>query len=592
MSDPTYRLLLELAGRVDDDLLAAGRELVAVGEEGHALELLVAELVAGRVGLPGPVRLELVAEAAARRVQPDADRCLPRDAGDDPQHRFAGSGPDGPAIAAAVAAVPELADGALAWRTTPAGAAPGPLPHPVLLATAGDGGAAEVITYQGQIALARAGLVASVEVQGDDDPHTAYHRAARAASVPVRSPAVATDGTGPDAAHLPAEHPSGVDDIPGTPGSGAMSGGTGTTATASAPDGAEPGGAEPGGAEPDTADTPPTGLPTAPATAAAAPQQADEAGSGTAGAQRRRSSPYGAPGHPPPPPARDPTGAGSAGTGSNGAGPNGPGPAGTGPNGAGPNGAGPNGADTLYPAPRPSPPIRALREASVPLATASEWFGDTPDDPPAPSGNGVPDAPRNGSAPVTAPSGGPAVPARDEDAWDRDWASGAWAGAVLADPPSERPSHPDGDAGRPNALGAGTDAPTPPPGVPIVDAPAPPPGTAEGSGQPRHLLLGGDTTNGTPDGVGTTPELRPDHPDGSGLPGTTAEPAPDTPGDPSPEDRPGEVPPPSPDTLAERLSPTEQQLLARLHDELEVRESGGEPTPRGGTARQPGPGPD
>ena len=53
MSDPAYRLLLELAGRVDDDLLAAGRELVAVGEEGHALELLVAELVAGRVELPG-----------------------------------------------------------------------------------------------------------------------------------------------------------------------------------------------------------------------------------------------------------------------------------------------------------------------------------------------------------------------------------------------------------------------------------------------------------------------------------------------------------------------------------------------------------
>ena len=66
MSDPTYRLLRELAGRVDDDLLATGRELVAVGEEGHALELLVAELVAGRAVLPYAVRSELVAEAAAR----------------------------------------------------------------------------------------------------------------------------------------------------------------------------------------------------------------------------------------------------------------------------------------------------------------------------------------------------------------------------------------------------------------------------------------------------------------------------------------------------------------------------------------------
>ena len=78
MSDPTYRLLLELAGRVDDDLLATGRELVAVGEEGHALELLVAELVAARAVLPASVRLDLTAEAAARRVQPDPDRHLPR----------------------------------------------------------------------------------------------------------------------------------------------------------------------------------------------------------------------------------------------------------------------------------------------------------------------------------------------------------------------------------------------------------------------------------------------------------------------------------------------------------------------------------
>ena len=34
-----HELLLRLAGRVDDDLLADARELVAVGEDGHALEL-------------------------------------------------------------------------------------------------------------------------------------------------------------------------------------------------------------------------------------------------------------------------------------------------------------------------------------------------------------------------------------------------------------------------------------------------------------------------------------------------------------------------------------------------------------------------
>ena len=181
MSDPTYRLLLELAGRVDDDLLATGRELVAVGEEGHALELLVAELVAGRVVLPPSVRLDLIAEAAARRVQPDADRCLPR--GDPASvaelpHRFTGTGTgavtDAEAVADALAGVPAPDGGwRLAWRTTPAGSAPGPLPHPLLLARTGGGGAAEGLTYQAQTALRRAGLAGAVEVLGDDDEDTA-----------------------------------------------------------------------------------------------------------------------------------------------------------------------------------------------------------------------------------------------------------------------------------------------------------------------------------------------------------------------------------------------------------------------------------
>ena len=35
----THELLLALAGRVDDDLLAGCRELVAFGEDGQAFEL-------------------------------------------------------------------------------------------------------------------------------------------------------------------------------------------------------------------------------------------------------------------------------------------------------------------------------------------------------------------------------------------------------------------------------------------------------------------------------------------------------------------------------------------------------------------------
>lgn len=78
--------------------------------------------------LPHAVRSELVAEAAARRVQPDADACLPpaADVAAGP-HRFDGDGPPGAAeaVTAALAGVPVPESGwTLAWRTTPAGAAP------------------------------------------------------------------------------------------------------------------------------------------------------------------------------------------------------------------------------------------------------------------------------------------------------------------------------------------------------------------------------------------------------------------------------------------------------------------------------------
>ena len=47
-----HDLLLRLAGRVDDDLLTDARELVAVGEDGHALELVTAALAADGTALP------------------------------------------------------------------------------------------------------------------------------------------------------------------------------------------------------------------------------------------------------------------------------------------------------------------------------------------------------------------------------------------------------------------------------------------------------------------------------------------------------------------------------------------------------------
>ena len=57
--DETHELLLAIAGRVDDDLLAWARELVAVGEDTRAVELVTAGLSADRVALPAAVRAAL-----------------------------------------------------------------------------------------------------------------------------------------------------------------------------------------------------------------------------------------------------------------------------------------------------------------------------------------------------------------------------------------------------------------------------------------------------------------------------------------------------------------------------------------------------
>lgn len=161
-----HELLLALAGRIDDDLLAWCRELVAVGEDGRALELITATLVADRTALPAPVRAAVV---AAARPDLDTDAALPAAVPEyGTAHRFGSSGTD--LIAAAVGALParQIA-GSRTWvtsRLTPAGAAPGPLPQPVVLVEigAGDTRPVDVLAYQIAIACARAGVAAAVEV--------------------------------------------------------------------------------------------------------------------------------------------------------------------------------------------------------------------------------------------------------------------------------------------------------------------------------------------------------------------------------------------------------------------------------------------
>ncbi|GAA4537007.1 hypothetical protein [Pseudonocardia xishanensis] len=198
----THHLLLSLAGRVDDDLLATARELVAVGEEPQALELLVATLIADRTTLPAEVRAQVVELAAARQIAPSAEGLAPAGEGIAPVF---GAGP-----VEASAALSERASGALppgssmrlAWRYTPAGGAPGPVPHPVLLVELGESTfAPEVVSYRLGAHLGRGGSPVSVEAYVASDDLPAYQRAALAAAgvKPSPVPRIRQDETSPSA---------------------------------------------------------------------------------------------------------------------------------------------------------------------------------------------------------------------------------------------------------------------------------------------------------------------------------------------------------------------------------------------------------
>ena len=182
-----YDLLLALAGRLDDDLLAWARELVAVGEEGQAVELVTAALAAERVMLPAAVRMAVVAAGRAAHTDLDVGRELAPPVPDDATvHRFDPAAASGDRVAAVLAGLParRLAGCTLylTWRSTPAGAAPGPVPRAVVLVEAGPDRSADVLAYLLATELDRAAVPASVEVFTTGTTLPAYHRAALAAA--------------------------------------------------------------------------------------------------------------------------------------------------------------------------------------------------------------------------------------------------------------------------------------------------------------------------------------------------------------------------------------------------------------------------
>jgi len=188
----THSLLLSLAGQLDDELLGWCRELVAVGEGDYAIELVTAAVQADRVRLPAGPHEQLYTAASRRQLLGRGETLPAQDGSPRMRHRFLADPASGGFPTPTEERSPEHALGAvpsrllrncelwLSWRCTPTGAAPGPLPHPVVLIETDEADGADVLAYQVGEVLLRAGVFASVEVFSADMELGDYHRAALA----------------------------------------------------------------------------------------------------------------------------------------------------------------------------------------------------------------------------------------------------------------------------------------------------------------------------------------------------------------------------------------------------------------------------
>ncbi|HWN27560.1 MAG TPA: hypothetical protein VNP37_11400, partial [Actinomycetospora sp.] len=195
-----HEVLLSLAGRIDDDALTSVRELVAVEDDAAAAELLGGSLLAAGVGVTPREHAVLGRWFASSRVDPELVDALPRDLEADrrDEHRFAADPPAGAAtagagdvVARAAARLPGVARVRQSWRTTPAGAAPGPVPHRVVLVETHSADDCEHVAHHVAHAARELGAV-SVEVFAAGAELPAYHRAAVRAARPLGAGPVGT----------------------------------------------------------------------------------------------------------------------------------------------------------------------------------------------------------------------------------------------------------------------------------------------------------------------------------------------------------------------------------------------------------------
>ncbi|GLZ49291.1 hypothetical protein Acsp06_54760 [Actinomycetospora sp. NBRC 106375] len=201
-----HEVLLSLAGRIDDDALTSVRELVAVEDDAAAAELLGGCLLAAGAGVTAREHAVLGRWFAASRVDPELIDVLPRDPEADRRedHRFtadpptagAASGGAGEVVARAAARLPGVHRVRQSWRTTPAGSAPGPVPHRVVLVETRSADDCEHVAHHVAHAARELGAV-SVEVFAAGAELPAYHRAAVRAARPLGTAPSPAEETAP-----------------------------------------------------------------------------------------------------------------------------------------------------------------------------------------------------------------------------------------------------------------------------------------------------------------------------------------------------------------------------------------------------------
>ncbi|MFE9743981.1 hypothetical protein ACFYOT_03650 [Saccharothrix saharensis] len=172
-----------MAGRVDDDALTQARELLAVAELDRAVELVVGCLLAGRIPVSSEERHELgwlLSEVRSDRSL--ADKLFAVERVPVVKHRFSvDSDPAeglGDVLGKTVSVLPDVRGVRATWRSSPAGATPGPLPQRVVLVDIGPSGFAPATAYRVDTVLRKAGIRAVVEVLTVGTQLGEYHAAA------------------------------------------------------------------------------------------------------------------------------------------------------------------------------------------------------------------------------------------------------------------------------------------------------------------------------------------------------------------------------------------------------------------------------